>query len=134
MVGDSMVWAEPQEDVSQLIPVAPLFWAAMGIPRAPAPDATVAGRETDGSRVWQYASGGDTLSYVVTRGTEYRLQAEMRRFNDLIGTVELSYADTANTPREATMSFPGSATIFQLVVEGVESLDSLGSEIWKRPQ
>jgi hypothetical protein len=129
-----MVWAEPIEDVSQLIPVAPLFWAAIGIPRELAPGATVYGREIDGNRVWQYALAGDTLSYVVSRGVEFRLQAEMRRLDELIGTVELSYADSARTPREATMSFPGSATIFQLIVEGVESLDSFGSEVWRRPQ
>jgi len=134
VVGDSMVWAEPEEDVSELIPVAPLFWAAIGIPRDPAPGATVYGRETNGERVWQYALAGDTLTYVVRRGTEYRFQAEMRRLDDLVGTVDVSFADSVGIPSEATMNFPGSATIFQLIVDNVESLDSFDSQVWRRPQ
>jgi hypothetical protein len=128
-----MIWAEPEEDVSQLIPVAPLLWAAIGIAREPPPGAEVYGRQTEGNRAWQYVTAGDTLSYVVSHDGEYRLQAEMRQLDRVVGLVELVYADSAGIPHEATLTFPAAAAIMQFTVEGFESLESMDPEVWKRP-
>ena len=134
VIGDGVEWSQPEEDVEQLIPVAPLFWAALGVARRAPPDAEVFGIETSSRRVWQYVSGGDTLSYVVTREPPYRLQAEMRRFDAVVGLVEVEFDDSTRVPVEATMSFPQSASIFLLSVENVETVSSFDLETWKRPQ
>jgi hypothetical protein len=129
-----MIWAEPEEDVSELIPVAPLFWAALGIPVDPPEGAAVYGRETELQRTWMYVMDGDSLSYVVSRGSEYRLEAEMRRQGDVIGTVELTFADSVGNPREAMMTFPQTATLFGLDVQGIEILEAVDPEVWRRPE
>lgn len=134
VVGDGVIWSEPEEDVGQLIPVAPLFWAALGVVRQPPSGAAVFGRETATQTIWQYVSGGDTLSYVVTGEPPYRLQAEMRSFDAVVGLVELEYNDSTHVPVEATMSFPQSASIILLSVENLETVTSFDPDTWKRPQ
>jgi hypothetical protein len=132
IVGDSVLWSEPEEDVEQLLPIAPLFWAAMGMPREPAEGADVFGLETDSERVWQYVVGGDTLSYVVARNAPFTLQSEMSRFGDLVGSVDVQLGDDRR-PTQAVMLFPGTATRFTLNVETVETVTSFDPETWKRP-
>jgi hypothetical protein len=134
VVGDEVIWSQPEEDVEQLIPVAPLFWAALGVARQPPAGAAVLGIETTTQRIWQYVSGGDTLSYVVTGEPPYRLQAEMRSFDAVVGLVDLEYDDSTHVPVEATMSFPQAASIIQLSVENLETVASFGPETWKRPE
>ena len=41
VVGDSTVWADPEPELSALVPGIPMLWAALGIVRPPAPDAQV---------------------------------------------------------------------------------------------
>jgi hypothetical protein len=133
VVGDSVLWSEPEEDVEQLIPVAPLFWAALGIPRDPPPGSMLYGLEAGSRRVWQYVSNGDTLSYVVTGEPEFRLQAEVRRFDAVIGTTRAVLSDSTRLPEEASMTFPRSATLFVLNVVNVDTLTSHDPDVWKRP-
>lgn len=133
VVGDSVIWSEPEEDVSELIPVAPLFWAGLGVARGPVAGAQVSGRDDPGERSWRYVLAGDTLSYIVHRGREYKLEAELRRFGDVVGTVELEYDGATMEPSEAMLRFPGAAAILQMTVEGIESLEALEPDVWKRP-
>ena len=132
IIGDSVEWSEPEEDVDQLLPIAPLFWAALGIPREPTRDAVVLGHETDFERVWLYVVGGDTLSYVSARNAPYTLQSEMRRFGDLLGSVDLELGEN-RMPTQAVMEFPETATRFILNVENVETVASFDPDTWKRP-
>ena len=133
VVGDGVIWSEPEQDVEQLIPVAPLFWAALGVVSRPPAGAAVYGTTTDTQRILQYVSGGDTLSYVVTDEPPYRLQAEMRSYDAVVGLVELEYDDSTHVPAEATMSFPQSASIIILSVESLETVSSFDPDTWKRP-
>lgn len=133
VVGDSVLWAEPEEDVDQLIPVAPLFWAALGIPRDPPMGSRLYGLQTGSQRIWQYVSLGDTLSYVIADSPELRLQAQVRRFDEFVGTTETVLDDSTRVPEEATMTFPGSATLFVLNVVNVEMLAAHDPDVWKRP-
>jgi hypothetical protein len=134
VVGDSVVWSEPEEDVERLIPAAPLFWAALGVARRPPPGAQLFGTESDTRRIWQYVSGGDTLTYVVTGEPPYRLQAEMRSYDMVLGLVELEYDDSTHVPTAATMTFPESTSIIALSVEDRETVTSFDPDTWKRPQ
>jgi hypothetical protein len=133
VVGDSVIWAEPEEDVDQLIPVAPLFWAALGIPRDAPAGSRLYGLQTGSQRIWQYVSQGDTLSYVMADEPQLRLQAQVRRFDEVIGTTETILNDSTRVPEEATMTFPGSASLFLLNVVNVETLASHDPDVWKRP-
>lgn len=132
VVNDDVVWAEPEEEVELLMPVVPLFWAALGIPRDPSPGAQIIGLETDTERRWRYGENGDTLDYVVTRVPPYRLQASMRRLRDVIGLVEVTYDDT-RMPVEAMLTFPQTATRFMFDVTKVDTTVTLSPDIWDRP-
>jgi hypothetical protein len=133
IIGDAVLWSEPEEDVAQLLPIAPLLWAALGIPREPAEGSEVYGLETDSERVWQYVVGGDTLSYVATRNAPHTLRSEMRRLGDVVGFVDMQFGNDGMVPVEAVMSFPETATRFILNVENVETVTSFDRETWKRP-
>ena len=133
IIGDAVLWSEPEEDVAQLLPIAPLFWAALGIPREPAEGSEVYGLETDSERVWQYVVGGDTLSYVATRHAPHTLRSEMRRLGNVVGFVDMQFGNDGMVPVEAVMSFPETATRFILNVENVETVTSFDRETWKRP-
>ena len=45
IVADSALWVVPQRDARELLPAAPVFWAALGIPQPPPRDARLSGRE-----------------------------------------------------------------------------------------
>lgn len=133
IVGYQVIWAQPEEDVGGLVPVAPLFWAALGIPRGPPPGWEIRGREENGRRIWEYVRGGDRLGYVVEGLSPLRLQAELRRFDTVIGTVEAVYGDSIHVPVRATITFPLSASQFFFTVVNVETIAELDREVWKRP-
>ena len=128
-----MVWAEPEEEVEQIIPVAPLFLVALGIPREPPAGASIWGVETDAARSWQYGEMGDTLSYVVTTTVPFRLQAAFRQGGDVIGMVEVQYDDHSRVPEEAVFTFPTTATRIIFQVLEVDTLAVFPADTWRRP-
>jgi hypothetical protein len=134
VVGDDIIWSKPEDDVGRMIQVAPLLWAAMGIALPPSPEATLAGVEAGEYITWRYALPYDTLTYRVTRSLPGgRFQAEMRGMDGVIGRVDLDYAGAGPQPAEARMRFPGSASLVQFTVVGVESVESVGAEVWIEP-
>ena len=91
VAGDTAIWAEPEEDVRKLVPNYPLFWAMLGIARAPRPGSSVR-KVADGIiTAWQYASAGDTVEYIRESGPEGRLIAEVREKGRRIGRVETRF-------------------------------------------
>jgi hypothetical protein len=91
VIGDTAIWADPEEDVRKLVPNYPLFWAMLGIARSPAPGSTVR-KVADGIiTAWQFVSGGDTVEYVREAGTAGRLIAEVRQNGRRIGRVETKF-------------------------------------------
>ncbi|HSE53324.1 MAG TPA: hypothetical protein VLB00_14140 [Gemmatimonadales bacterium] len=91
VIGDTAIWAEPEEDVRKLVPNYPLFWAMLGIARSPAPGSTVR-KVADGIiTAWQFVSGGDTVEYVREAGAAGRLIAEVRQNGRRIGRVETKF-------------------------------------------
>lgn len=131
VVDGEVVWREPEDGV-QLIPVVPLFWAALGIPRLPTADSKVMGLAEKDKRIWQYLVDEDTLTYVVT-GQSLRLQAEVRQPGKLVGIVDVTFDPKTRLPTTATLTFPEAAATLQFSVEDVEDLESLAPDIWKRP-
>jgi hypothetical protein len=131
-VGDRIVWSAPEEQVEQLIPVAPLFWAALGVVLVPAPGTAVRARQGEGRRIWQLAGGGDTLTYDVG-GAGTGLSLEMRQAGTVIGTTEVEYAEGTTEPRRARIVFPASASLLVFTVEAIEPIVAVDPEMWRRP-
>jgi hypothetical protein len=133
IVGDDIIWSRPEEDVDRLIQTAPLFWAALGFPRYPAPAASVTGTAEGNQYRWRYALLGDTLTYAALRQPGGSLQVDMRHMADVLGTVEVAFADSTLQPASARMLFPGSASLVIFTVEAIDTLGSVDSSIWMEP-
>ena len=134
VVGNEIVWSEPEEEVGRMIQVAPLLWAAMGIALSPSPEATLSGVESEENVTWRYALPNDTLTYRASRTrVGGRLVADLRGADGVIGRVELDFADSAAVPAEALMRFPPSASLVQFSIVGVEAVDVVDPEVWREP-
>jgi hypothetical protein len=133
IVGDDIIWSRPEEDVDRLIQTAPLFWAALGFPRYPAPDAEVTGSAEGNRYRWRYTVAGDTLTYVVVREPGGTMSVDMRRLGEVLGTVEVEFADSTLQPATARMLFPGSASTVIFTVVAIDTLGTVDPEIWKEP-
>jgi hypothetical protein len=133
VVGDSVLWAEPEEQAGGFVAVATLFWAALGIPRHPPVGWAVSGRHSGATRVWRYTRGLDTLTYLAVDGMSGTLSAELVRGRELLGTVEAELGRSTDEPVKATMLFPSEATIVLFTVQAIEPLTSVAEDIWQRP-
>lgn len=132
LIGDSVLWAEPEEEVATLIPVASLFWAALGLPRYPPDGRPVLGEEGEGTRIWRFGDGRFEKTYVETVRPEPRLQMELRQGADLIGTTQVSL-DSLGSPSTATITFPRAAARFTMTINRVERLAGIDPAVWREP-
>lgn len=132
LIGDSVLWAQPESEVEQLIPVAGLFWAAIGLPRHPPAGETVRGQETPAGRVWQFHDGSVRNTFRENHGPEHRLHMELTRGADVMGLVDVQL-DSLARAQTATITFPRAATRFTFTVRDVERLEGFDPEVWKRP-
>lgn len=134
IVGDEVVWSRPEDDVGQLIQVAPLFWAALGMPRMPPDGSAISGLVEADIRTWRYAASGDTLTYRARAALPGAgLEAQMRRGGEVVGAVDVLFADSVLQPVSATMVFPGSASTVEFTVVAIEPITAVDPEIWKAP-
>jgi hypothetical protein len=133
LVGDSLVWGRPEEDVSRLISVAPVFWAGLGVPRSPPRGWAVSGVSEGDRQIWRYAGEQDTLTYVRRLGSHPTLQAEYRQGGSLVGLAEVTYGAEGWRPTTALMRFPRSASRVLFSVEAIDSLATVDPTIWKAP-
>ena len=87
VVGDTAVWAEPEEDVRRLVPNYPLLWAMIGVPLGPVPGTEVR-RFADARMVaWQFVHGADTVEYAWTPGDPGELITDVREGGQRVGRV-----------------------------------------------
>ena len=133
LVDDDLIWAVPEGEVELLIQAAPLFWAALGLPRTPPAGSDIFGVETEGSRRWQYGVNGDTLAYVVSSIPERRFLASMRQLDDVLGHVEVNYDAQTNLPAKVTLTFPETASRFLMDVASIDTTATFSADVWKRP-
>jgi hypothetical protein len=133
VIGDSVIWAEPQRDVERLIPVARLFWGALGVAREPPQGAVLVGGVVNGARVWRHVDGGESVTYVVNLDEPRTLRLEMSQWGKVVGTVNVRLEEASVLPRTATMVFPSSASLFVITVAEIERLPSIDPEIWREP-
>jgi hypothetical protein len=134
IVGDDVVWSRPEDDVGRLVQVAPLFWAALGMPRVPPEGWGVSGLAEGDVRTWRYAAPGDTLTYRARAAVPgASLKAQMRSAGQVVGAVEVVFADSVLQPVSSTMVFPGSASTVEFTVVAIEPITAVDPEIWKAP-
>lgn len=106
VVGDSAVWAEPEDDVKKLVPNYPLLWAMLGVPLRPADRARVRGYREAGIVAWQVVDGADTVDYLVRARTEgHEFVADVRHGSKRIGRVTMRWGGDHN-PASARLVVP----------------------------
>src|SRR5512134_1738438 len=87
VVGDSVLWAEPEDNLIEAAPNVALMWALFGVARAPRSGTTLLGLERADLTAWRIVEGPDTLEYVREPGRG-RLRAELRRAGQVVGRTE----------------------------------------------
>jgi hypothetical protein len=130
VVGDSALWAEPQEDVEKLVPSYPLLWAMVGVARPPGPGDEVRGLQAGTVTAWQYrGSGDDTVTYVRT-SREFR--AEVWREGKIFGQVITTYGDDGVITKSRLLVVSPQARL-DITFRKVLSVKDFPKEIWDEP-
>lgn len=132
VVGDSILWAEPESEVRGLIPIAPLFWASLGLPPSPPAGALTFGKEGPSGRAWRYVLDGDTVDFVEVGAEPQRLMSQLRRGKILASTV-VRFRPETRLPLEGEVNFPPEGALFRFTVDEIESVASFDPSIWRRP-
>jgi hypothetical protein len=132
VVGDTALWADPEKDVEKLVPNYPLFWAMLGIARAPASGSTVRRFADSTVHAWQFMAGEDTLEYVRETGNQNRLIAEVRQAGKRIGRVETKFGPDG-LPVSSRLIVPGQNAKLDLTFSQNESAKLFAPDTWTRP-
>lgn len=133
IVADSALWAVPERATRDLLPAAPLFWAALGIPQPPPDGAALSARDGIEGRVWRYVSQADTMDFVEVGPGPARLLTEVRRNGKIVASTEVSFQAGARSPKEARVRFPQDGSLLILTVEGVDTVAPFDPSTWRRP-
>ena len=132
VAGDTAVWAEPEKDVEKLVPDYPLFWAMLGIARAPEPGSRVRTLADASLTAWQFIAGGDTVEYVRERGSVERLIAEVRRAGKRVGRVETRFGPDG-FPLSSRLVVSSPPARLDLTFYQNSKAESFGADTWIRP-
>lgn len=130
LVGDSVIWAEPEKDVRALIPLAPLFWAALGMPLAAPEESVLWGLDGQDRRAWREILSPDTIDVVHVRIAEARLLTQLRR-GGIAAATDVRFADGIAIQGE--MRFPPDGVAFVFTIEGVDTTVAFDAATWRRP-
>ncbi len=131
--GDTALWAQPESDVKRLVPSYPLFWALLGVARAPAGEAQVRHFAGPALTAWQYHDGPDTVDYVQTAGPSPRLIAEVRQAGTKVGTVETTFGPDGR-PQTARLIVPGVPARLDITFTSNQKALNFASDTWNPPQ
>ncbi len=121
VVGGQALWAAPQQDFENLIPVAPVFWAALGIASPPPEGAR---------RAWRFEHWDEATDFIFVRGPEPRLLAELRVRDEILATSELRLDGDTRQPVSAMMIFPLDGSRFSFTIEAIDTVAAYDPEIW----
>jgi len=140
VIGDSVLWADPEKNFRSLVPAIPMLWASLAMVRPPADDANVLGTQIVDSLtrqrrvVWRFAQAEDTLDYVVTdsAGRESMLEAEWRRRGKVVARSRAKL-DALQRPASARVDFPEGPARFELTVGMVDTAAVISPAVWRSP-
>lgn len=130
VVGDSALWVVPDDDFGGLVALAPVFWAAVGLPQAPPPGTPVFAMTRGEVRAWRYIVAGDTLNFVLRGNPATRLLAEIRRRGRTIGVADVRLDPVTGFAVKAKIDLPIEPSRFEFTVEHVDTLATFDPTIW----
>jgi hypothetical protein len=133
IVGDSALWFVPERETRDLVPAAPLFWVALGLPRPPPSRAALFGRERDSEHAWRYATDADTADFVETGTGPDHLLAEVRRDGRMVASIDVRFRPGTRLPAETRLRFPQDGSALLLTVEGIQNVAAFDPNTWHRP-
>ncbi len=133
IIADSALWAVPERDTHDLLPAAPLFWAALGAPQPPSAETELFARWRAGPRAWRYVAGRDTMDFVEIGPGPDGLLTEVRRDGKIVASTEVHFRPGTRLPLDARLRFPQDGSALLLTVEGIESVAVFDSITWRRP-
>ncbi len=132
VVGDSALWARPEDAVGNLLPNYPLMWALFGVARLPDSAAGLRGLDDGAVTVWEYSRAADTLIYIRSRGTPDRLQAEVRHAGRVVGRAETKFS--GGDPVSARLTVPAESAVLDLTFVRTTPSPDFPPDTWSPPQ
>lgn len=130
VVGDSAIWADPEENFRALVPAVRMLWAGLGVVRPPGTSAVVSSNQGAAGTTWRFVEGPDTLDYVALDGSPRTLEAEWRREGKVVARSHTDL-DAAAQPKAARILFPEAPARFELTVVGVDTTATIAPAVWR---
>jgi hypothetical protein len=132
VLGDSALWAEPEDQVKKLVPNYPLLWAMLGVARAPSSSDSLTGLDNEAITAWRYVDGADTVDYARSKGAPVQLMADVREGRKRIGRVVTSF-DAQGHPVQSRLDVPSGPVRLTLRFTLVTTPKPFDPEIWHAP-
>lgn len=131
VVGDSLRWADPEEDYpSSVTPAVQLVWTVLGVVRPPGVAATVFGSSDSVRAVWRYAEEHDTLDFRQSLGASRTLEAEWRRDGTVMARGR-TVLGPGGLPESARIDVPKRSARFELTFVAVDSGATFAPALWR---
>ncbi|MCP4247360.1 MAG: hypothetical protein GY778_09960 [bacterium] len=132
IVGDSALWVIPEDDFSALVALAPLFWAALGLPQMPTDGTALFGLSRPQLKAWRYITAGDTLNFVIRGDPVEHISGEVRRGGRTVGVTEVEMDPATGLVVRARIDLPIDVSRFEFTVEDVDTLATFDASIWQK--
>jgi len=121
VLGDSVAWADPEENFRSLVPAIPMLWAALRMVQPPRGAATVFGAADSARVLWRFAEADDTLDFVASSAA---LEAEWRRDGKVV-------ARSRAQGGSARVDFPEASGRFELTIGVVDTAAIIPPALWR---
>ena len=128
VVGDSIIWAEPDDNLLDFAPNVVLMWAMFAVAQEPRDETTLLGLERPEFVAWRIIEGGDTLEYV-REPARRRFRAELRRAGQVIGRTEATL-DEAGRPAKARLDVPTAPARLDITFLSSTASEPFARDVW----
>ena len=127
-MGDSIIWAEPDENILDFAPNVVLMWAMFAVAREPGHQDVLLGLERPEFTAWRIIEGSDTLEYV-REPTRRRFRSELRRGGEVIGRTETSF-DEAGRLAKARLDVPAAPARLEITFLSSTASEPFAHDVW----
>lgn len=132
VIGDTALWAEPEEEVRKLVPSFQLLWALLGRARPPAPGSTVRGYHDERIVAWRVIDGADTTDYLVQRAPRRALVVDARVGGRRVGRAYTVF-DGEGRLHKSRLDVPSESARLDLEFYGHRAISGIADSLWIRP-
>lgn len=133
VIGDSSVWAEPEEDVRKLVPNFPLLWAMLGVAHLPDHTSEVLRYADAKVTAWRLVHGADTVDFARTEGSPVRFTAEVRSAGSRVGRVVTIFQPDGSL-KSSRLDIPGARARLDLTFASSNRTSAFAPDTWLRPE